>query len=129
MRQESGGFSRLRIITENPPYVKKPRIVADFRASQYSLHHRDNDQVNFEVSRTRLIQLAREILKHYEATVKYEEWTPTFQDLERRLEERFARDGFFGWVCDYARLHPEEAQRIRDWLNDWPSLDEEASRK
>jgi len=88
------------------------------------------EQLRVETSAKRLIQLANEILNYLNKKVKWEEWKPTMQELERRLEETYPNWGIERWFLDWVRnavtLRREDdvkqARRIYEWLKgneDW----------
>lgn len=103
------------------PDEKRPRIVANY-APSFGRDRRERQQVNFETTRQRLIEFANEILIHFDKKRKYEDWKPTFKDLESRLGEYFPTDGFYMWIVDYMRQHPDDAKRVKDWLQIWTDL-------
>ena len=113
------GQYRLKILTE---HVKKPRIVAEFSVSQGAKRWYDDEQVNFETAKERLIKLANEILSHFHGKAKLAEWKPTFDDLEKRILEQYGRDGIYTWTIDTLRDNRILAKRVFSFLQEWDKL-------
>jgi len=107
------GFYTFQVVPSKP----KPRLVADFRTFLNGDRFR-NQHVNFTVSESRLIKLARDILNYYGKKMKLDRWKPTFEDFEKRLEEIYGEEGFYMWIVDWLRnpRHKDVAERLYDWL-------------
>jgi len=114
------GTYYLEVITR----AKKPyRISASFRPCPYipsDLQPRQSQMVNFEVGRQQLIRFANRILFAIYARKKYEEWKPTFQAFQKKIEEEYGKRGVYGWLIDWLRL-PENnkiAKELYEWLQE-----------
>lgn len=82
------------------------------------------DQLRVETSAKRLIQLANDILKYFDKKAKWKAWKPTFEDLERRLNEEKPKCGIEIWFIDWVRFVKtikdkdgiKQARQIYEWL-------------
>lgn len=90
-------------------------LIAHFKDSFNRLN---NHSIRLEVSTKRLQQLANDILNYMGKQVKWEEWKPTMEELERRLNETYHGDGVYMWFIDWVRLpwNKKAGKRIFEWM-------------
>jgi len=97
-------------------YKGKISLIINFKPN--SLVGGRSAQLRVTVLPKRVIKLAKDILTHFNKEMKYKEWSPTFDDLEKKLEEKYGKDGVYMWIQDWLRQpwNNKRAKELYDWL-------------
>ena len=116
------------------PYFNRLTLVAGqdgkfylIAFKQHQIDNLDREQIRFKLTETRLLKLAKEICEYFNRQIKLKEWTPSFDDWQVKMEERYSKGhALYMWFIDHVRdvvnmkqAHKEEygeVVRIYEWL-------------
>ena len=110
-------FIRLRVID-----LRDKRFALQIEKQLWT--EKFGERLRIETSTKRLEELANEILNYLNKKVKWEEWKPTMDDLEQRLEEVCPEWGIENWFIDMIRTAValenkskiRQVRRIYEWI-------------